>query len=277
MAVAAAGCSGGTADRDAGPGAAGGTPVLLRTADLRLPLDDYLPSLADAGRLARAGRALVRQCMGELGFHGYAPPDPAPTAGPRTWNERRYGLADPAEATRGYWPATRAAAGRRTPSVATAAEGAAVTGRVRVANGRPVPQGGCGTEAQRRLTAHDPRGADKYLVQRLVSDSFFGSQQDPRVRAATGAWASCMKAAGFFYAGPLDPPKDQRFQGAATRLEIATAEADVVCKRRTNLVGVWFTVEAAQQNSLIEANRPALELARAAFQAELAIAAGMGA
>jgi hypothetical protein len=40
---------------------------------------------------------------------------------------------------------------------------------------------------------------------------------------------------------------------------------------------VWFTVESAEQRSLIEAHRPALELARTAFRAELAIAATAGA
>jgi hypothetical protein len=280
LAVSAAGCAGtGATDRqDAGDGASGRMPVLLRTADLRLPLDDYIPSLADAGRLARAGRLLVRRCMGELGFGDYAASEPAPTAGPRTWNERRYGLADPAQAAHGYWSASRtAAAVRRVPTVATAEEGDAVTGRARVVNGRPVPAGGCGSEAQRRLTAHDPPGADRYLAQHLITDSFFGSQRDSRVRAVTAEWAGCMRVAGYSYAAPLDPPRDQRFQGAVTALEVAVAEADIACKRQTNLVGVWFTVESAQQRSLIEANRPALELAGTAFRAELAVAAGVGA
>ena len=95
------------------------------------------------------------------------------------------------------------------------------------------------------------------------------------MRAATRQWSACMAAAGYRYAGPLDPPKDARFQDARTPLEISTAEADVACKQRTNLVGVWFAEESARQRSLIEANRPALELARTAFRAELAVAAGV--
>ena len=281
LAVTAVGCAGpGAANRhDPGPGPAapGPVPVLLRSADLRLPLDDYLLSLAEANRLARGGRALVRRCMRELGFD-YSSPEPGPAAGPRTWNARRYGLADPAEATRGYWPADRAAAGLgRRPSGATAAEGAALTGRVGQINGRPVPEGGCGSEAQRRLVANDPPGADRYLAQRLATDSYFGSQRDTRVQEVTRRWAICMKDAGYRYAGPLDPPKDRRFQGAVTPLEISTAEADVGCKQRTNLIGVWFADETARQRALIEANQAALHLARTAFLAELAVAAGVGA
>jgi hypothetical protein len=285
LALAAAGC--------AGPGVAAGhpdprdldgadrVPVLLRSADLRLPLDDYFPTLAENERLARAGRALLRQCMRELGFD-YAVPDPAPSMGPATWNERRYGLADPAQAARGYWPETRAAAARaaaagRGGATTTATEGDAVTGRgAQVINGRQVPVGGCADEARRRLTARDPPGADQSVAQRLMSDSFFGSQQDARVHAAIGVWSSCMKVAGYDYAGPLDPPRDPRFQQAATALEVATATADVRCKQRTNLIGVWFTVEASQQSSLVDAHRTALELARTALQAELTVAAAVG-
>jgi hypothetical protein len=282
LTVAAAGCA--KPSDAAGPAAGdpGRVPSLLRSTDLRLPLDDFLPSLADRARLARAGRVLLSRCMHGLGFD-YVAPEPAPTAGPRTWNERRYGLADPAQAVRGYWPDSRAAAARagaaglRGGSVPTAAEGDAVTGRgAPVVDGRRVPPGGCAGAAQRRLTAHDPPGADQYLAQRLTSDSFFGSQQDARVRATTRGWADCMTAAGYPYAGPLDPPKDQRFSAAVTPLEIATASADVRCKRRTNLVGVWFSVESTMQRTVIGANRAALDLARAAFQAELAVAEEVG-
>ena len=280
LVVTVVGCAGpGAAEHPAaGPGTSGPVPALLRSADLRLPLDGYIPSIADAGRLARASRLLVRQCMAELGFTHYAVADPAPAGGPRTWNERRYGLSDPAQAARGYWPQSRTpAAAPAQDAITSPAEGSAVTGRVGVVNGRRVPSGGCGAEAQRRLRADDPPGTDRYLSQQLSYQSFAASQRDARVRAVFGAWSGCMRAAGFVYGGPLDPPADRRFQGRVTGLEIATAKADVACKRQTNLVGVWFAVESAQQRSLIEANRAALELARTAFTAELAIAAGVGA
>jgi hypothetical protein len=279
LAAVVAGCAGpGTPTPAAGPAgsAADRVPELLRTADLRLPLDDYQPSLAETGRLARAHRALLRQCMREFGFADAAP-DPATAPGPRTWNERRYGLTDPAQAAHGYWPDSRVATARpRSPSL-SAAEGAVLTGSgAGTVAGRAVPAGGCAAEAQRRLTARDPVGADRSLAQRLGSTSFFGSQQAPQVRAVTERWAGCMRAAGHPYAGPLDPPKDARFAGPAGPAEVATARTDVGCKQRTNLVGVWFAVEAAQQRSLIAANGPALALARAAFHAELSLAAEFG-
>jgi hypothetical protein len=283
-AATGAGCAGPTAaHRDPGgdPGSADRVPVLLRSAGLRLPLEDFFPSVTENQRLARAGRALLRQCMREFGID-YAAPDPPSVLGPLTWTERRYGLTDPAQAGHGYWADTRAvvaraAAAGRPRDTATAAANDLATGEgAAVVNGRPVPPGGCAAEARRRLTAHDPAGADPTLAQRLLSDSFFGSQQDPRVHAALTQWSACMAAAGYRYAGPLDPPEDARFQQGLTPLEVATAAADIGCKQRTNLVGIWFTVEASRQWSQVGANSAALRLARAAFQAELAVAAAVG-
>jgi hypothetical protein len=280
---AAAGCARSAAAPAAAPaGPAAAVPVLLRSAGLRLPLDDYQASVAESYLLARAHRALLSACMRELGLD-FALPETGPPAGPRTWTDRRYGLTDPAQATRGYWAADRAAgsptaaAVRRRTAAVTAAEGAAITGRgMHVVNGRQVPPGGCTEEARRRLTADNPAGADLDLPAQLAGQSFFTSQRDPRVRAATQQWSACMKAAGHTYAGPLDPPADRRFQHALSQPEIATARDDIACKARTNLVGVWFAVESAQQRSLIDANRPALDLARRAYHAELAIAAKSG-
>jgi hypothetical protein len=275
LAAVTAGC---TQPGPAPASPAAATPVLLRSADLRLPLDDYQPSVADSHRLIRAQRALLTACMRELGLD-FSVPEPAPS-GPRSWNERRYGLTDPAQAAHGYWAADRtgtpqtAAAVRRRTAAATAVEGDAITGRgVQVVNGRPVPPGGCADEARRRLTAGDPPTADLDLPARLAGESYHASQQDPRVRAVIRQWSSCMRTAGYTYPRPLDPAGDPRFQHALSPAEIATAKADVACKQRTNLVGVWFAAESARQRTLIDANQPALDLTHRAYQAELAIAA----
>jgi hypothetical protein len=258
-----------------GPGAAGpgAAPVLLATADVRLPLDAYLPSIAETNRLAQASRALLRRCMAEFGVD-YDVVAPAPV-GPRTWNERRYGLTDAAQV--GYWPRDRAAPTRPRHRAQSAAVAALVTGTgAATVNHRRVPTGGCAAEAYRRLTAHDPPGADRYLAQRLGSDSFFASRQDPAVRAATLAWSRCLHAAGYDYATPLDPPRDTRFQGpTATPLEISTARADVACKRQTNLAGIWYAAESARQTALVAANHTSLRRGRDAYDAELAVAAGV--
>ena len=69
-------------------------------------------------------------------------------------------------------------------------------------------------------------------------------------------------------------PKAVRSVGYSTSAaEIATARADVACKRRTDLVGIWFSVESAYQGAAIRLNAAALGQAKATMQQELRTAA----
>lgn len=279
VAAAAAGLVG-CANPPAQPPPAGPAPppAMLSTVDLRLPLDDYLLSPADVHRLGRTHRVLLRQCLNTFGLD---PVLPAPAqAGPRTANERRYGLTDPGQIVDGYWASERKPANDTSTSDTSALTpevGAAVTGRAeRTVRGRPVPEGGCAGQAQRRLTAGHPEGADIQLGHRLASVEHQATLEDPAARAATRAWSACMSESGFDYADPYGPPDDPRFRGALSPLEIATARADVACKERTNLVGVWWSIESARQTSAIAANRAALDLTARAIGAELAVADEIG-
>ena len=83
-----------------------------------------------------------------------------------------------------------------------------------------------------------------------------------------------MKATGFHYAMPWDAGNDPRFTGQhSSPTEIAVATADVACKRKTNVVGVWYAVDAALQKALIERHRAALDRARRDKDAHLRVAA----
>jgi hypothetical protein len=261
----------------AGPPAERPAPQLLRSADLVLPLDAYLASPAEVSDLTRGYGELLRRCMTRYGFD-LPPADHPVSAGPRARNERRYGLADPAgAAARGYRLDDRdtvaaAPANRHRAPLPPAAQ-AALTGTARAtAAGQPIPAGGCAGEAVRALSADAPPAADTSLAQRLSAESFARSQRDTRVQAPTRQWAACMKAAGLDYAGPFDPVRDPRFRGPLSPAEIATAEADVACKRETNLVGIWFSIESACQHTLIDGNATALGPAAAALHAQLAAA-----
>jgi hypothetical protein len=127
------------------------------------------------------------------------------------------------------------------------------------------------------LRAGVPALPDELLAQRLSLDSYGRSRQDPQVQAVTRQWSRCMAARGYAYPGPLDPPADRRFRGPVSATEIATAAADIACKRRTNLLGVWSAVETAYQLPQIAANRTALEQVRRTNQTELAVARSLGA
>ncbi|MFJ2263761.1 hypothetical protein ACIOKD_36660 [Streptomyces sp. NPDC087844] len=248
-------------------------PALLRSTGLRLPLDAYLLSPGETTKVTEAHRVLVRRCMVRFGFD-YPPVAEGGTGGGLTsWTERRYGITDPTEAAvRGY--RLRAPAGPASPAEPGPQERIALTGegKSRV-KGLAVPEGGCAGEAGRRLQAGGPRDVDRSLAQALSTESYERSLRDKGVRTVTEQWSHCMRASELDYAGPLDPPKDPRFQGAVlSAAERNTARTDVSCKRRTNLVGVWFTAEAAVQRSLIDRNHEALARVAAMNRTELTTA-----
>ncbi|MFH8469209.1 hypothetical protein [Streptomyces sp. NPDC017991] len=262
-----AGCSAGHRDQ---PEEA---PVLLRSTGLRLPLDAYLLSPGETTKVTEAHRVLVRRCMVRFGFD-YPPVTEGGAGGGLTsWTERRYGITDPAgAAARGY--RLRAPAGSAPPADPGPRERIALTGqggnRVK---GVTVPEGGCAGEAGRRLRAGSPKDVNPGLAQALSAESYERSLKDKGVRTATEQWSQCMRASGYDYAGPLDPPEDPRFRGTAlSAAERNTAKTDVDCKRRTNLVGVWFTAEAAVQRSLIDRNHEALARVAAMNRTQLATA-----
>jgi hypothetical protein len=236
------------------------TPALLNSAALRLPLDAYLFSPAELRRVGEAHRVLVRRCMRRFGFD-YRPGASA-RVGPRTANERRYGLTDErAAAVEGYaleaHRLTSANARKSTKRTEDAGALSALIGRgPRSIGGMQLPAGGGVGQPHPRLARSST--SDRDLAQRLSLDTYDRSQRDARVRAVIRRWSDCMTTRGFSYAGPLDPPGDPRFSKGLPPQEIETAKADVACKKQTNLIGIWFAVESAYQNREITQHRELL-------------------
>lgn len=123
-------------------------------------------------------------------------------------------------------------------------------------NGRRLPAGGCRAQAQRDLAGGQP--ADPALVGRLEHEAATSAERDSRVQADWRAWSGCMAEQGYQYSSPWEPNDKQWGGDTAGPAELATARADVACRRRTNLVGTWLAVERAYQGRLIDANRKAL-------------------
>ncbi|MEV7028097.1 hypothetical protein AB0O00_39010, partial [Kitasatospora sp. NPDC093558] len=119
--------------------------------------------------------------------------------------------------------------------------------------GKGLPPGGCIGAAQKELTSHGGTGRDADVAVGVNYEGFERSTADPRVKAVFQDWSHCMGERGYTYATPGDALKDSRWPATTTPSaeEIATATADVECKARTNVVGVWFTVETAYENELI--------------------------
>ncbi|SNQ48533.1 conserved hypothetical protein [Frankia canadensis] len=282
MATMAGGCGNGpTTHADAAPPPS--PPVVLDASRLRLPLDPYLLTPRESEWVSQAYRRPLTDCLRRFGLT--TPERPVSTGGPATSNERRYGITDPAlAASAGYRVAATPSAATPTPPARPTPTGSAdprlldvLTGRRGTVDGHPVPNGGCSGEARRRMTVGAPAVSDPFLAQRLSQESYGQSGRDRRVQAATHAWSDCMHGHGYDYATPLDAAADPRFRdGPVSRTEITVATTDIACKKQTNLVGVWFAVEAALQKPRVAANRTALENIGRTNEIQLSVAKGLG-
>ncbi|MFJ5829700.1 hypothetical protein [Streptomyces sp. NPDC093089] len=69
-------------------------------------------------------------------------------------------------------------------------------------------------------------------------------------------WSAYMKEKGYSYATPVAVLEDSAIFESPTAgsREINMAVADVQCKKKHNVVGVWSSVEMAYQNVAIEQN-----------------------
>jgi hypothetical protein len=256
-----------------------GWPTLHGGADLRLPLDAYQLAPHQWKQVSRAHRVLVAMCMRRFGITSPEPVDVSNT--PRTANERRYGITDAAlAAVAGYGlsadgPSTR-------PTRVTSGSADPTTLAVLAGDGEPVvrgqlvPAGGCYGEARRRLNTAAPHVPDIFLAGRLARESLAESERDIRVSTVLREWSACMRTRGFDYSSPPKAAADPRFAGPPSALEVNTATADIACKRQTNVVGVWFTVEAQLQRQTVSTNRPALDEIREMNEAQLKVAHSLG-
>lgn len=233
-------------------------PLLDTTRGLTLPTDRYRPTADEQRLVADAIQSVVTRCMSQFGLAWHVPA----AHPPQTHQiDRMYGVGDLETARRyGYHPPPTAGqplGGRpSTTRSPTAAESLALTGGTDTSStyqGRRIPVGGCGGEAHRLVTGSDDIDPT-HLTDTITVAMWERSKSDPRVAAVVKAWSACMHTAGYRYASPLDAGNDHPdWQSAPTAGtdEIRTAVTDVECKRTTNLIGVWFTVQTAYEQAAI--------------------------
>lgn len=283
-ALATAGCGNGDSDGDDGTEPAlGPVPVIDASSDLpALPLDPYLVHTEQRRSVQDATRIAAKSCMSRFGFdwHGN---DPTPQPNMDELAKRRYGLIDSdVAATYGYQAPPSASGddgttgrnkGGFNPSQDELAVWRGTVPSGSKVNQRDVPAGGCQGEVDRIMEAGAPR-SDTNLAQNLSADSYSKSRNDSRLAAAQAKWSACMKESGYTFrdsieANEVDWAKRSRAD------QIATAKADVACRKKTNLVGVWFAVDQAYQKRLVEKHAEQLELVRKQLDAELRNAAAV--
>lgn len=241
--------------------AIGPIPVVRSGTDIVLPLDSYVQTGPQMRLLTKAMTVAGNRCMRRFGLEW-----PADESIPEFSNARRYGILD---AATGYHDGAEAIP-RPLLSKSTTDVWLG-EGRTEY-NGQPVPRGGCAGEALRKLKP----GIEKIkagLPQKLQWQSHGMTKQDSRVAEVFTRWSSCMRARGFDYRDPSAAAGDQRWRtGQAGAAEIATAVADVACKKETNTAGVMLAVETAYQQGLIAGHAADLTAVMAYAEKELQIA-----
>ncbi|MGH6653942.1 MAG: hypothetical protein ACRDVE_01900 [Actinocrinis sp.] len=268
----------------------GGITAITDSSQLTFPIDAYLMTDQQFVEVESATDVLTAQCMSKFGFD-YRPAVKNTGAGKGTSTNaaRRYGVVDAAAvAVLGYHAPNSGAADARTAEPALDAAGrrvltggagpgtqsAAPTATAGTYQGMQIPPGGCLTQARAELTAHGGTVNDSPVAQGVNVDSVARSQQEPQVVAVFKQWSACMQAHGYSYATPYDAINDHRWrtpQPSAAEIQVATA--DVACKQKANVVGVWYAVDCALQTSMIDARQQQLDGVRDGIAQELKAAA----
>jgi hypothetical protein len=229
-------------------------------SSMSLPLDRYSLDPEQAKELNYAREVLIVKCLRRFGIdRRVAPRGKSRSESP---HERRYGISDEVAArTYGYHPAPAPEDDQPDggESALTGEERAIAFGSVAVANGEKVPDGGCVAEADKSLLG-GKEVPQTDLVETLKASAFARARADSRVTKAYDAWSTCMSGRGFEYSDPWAAVNDPKWQtsDSVSSEEIATATADVGCKRTANLFNVFAAVEAAYQTRDIERHAPAL-------------------
>ena len=273
IAILVTGCS-------SGPGHHGGdtkvppitsTPVITNPATVSLPIDAYKITNDQYQKIDAATIAVETSCMKRYGFD-YAP-FVVPATGPNAPNQnaRRYGAADLATVSQyGYHPAgtrqsvTKTSVPPKMSDVMFSVLGSGAGPHVGLPtpatyNGIAVPKGGCVGEAENKLDTGATDIGLSGIVEQINADGFNHALSDDRVKTVFAAWSACMQADGYNYATPQEAANDSKWHSPqASTTEIAAATADVRCKQKTNVLGVWVAVESAYEQQLIEQHAPEL-------------------
>ena len=281
MAVGLAGCGSGSSGGGSGAGDPGdpSVPSVKEEQDIpELPLDRYEFSTRDSRRDTEAQAHLTRSCMRKLGFDDFPlhPKQPKMAASyglvAVAMSSYPYGPLDLDSARRwGYgWDPERPWAG-----VVRHSEGRAVTADEQEAlyGSSRKPADGCANRGTERLTegVQDKTRMYTYVPQRRERlDKAI--TKDGRVREALDTWSDCMESKGIKrYRTPSDAFGDKAWgrgndHGGNTdrsKRELATATADVECKREHNTAGVWWAVRQEKQRADVARHKDAYAAVRA--------------
>ncbi|MER5660928.1 hypothetical protein [Streptomyces mirabilis] len=229
----------------------------------RLPIAKYSYTDSQSAVINAAENILTESCMRRYGINYRTTPAPQKNRD----SDRRYGLSSADDAARygyhlppnlSYNPSHGLNADAE--SVLYGISGDAASSSSPMYNGEKIPVNGCRGEAIRTLGAgHDYKeGAE--AASGIANRSYQESIKDPQVQGVTRRWSSCMKTHGYTYPSPLAALGDRKFlANKIAQGEIETAETDIRCKAKVNLLSTWFSVETRIQKKMITKQSRILE------------------
>jgi hypothetical protein len=269
-----------TPGRSAVPPRPVATPMLSSVSQAQLPIASYELTEQQMAQVQYLSQRLRQRCMRDFGFDFLPELSTASIAQTvriaQEFDSRWYGVSDETAArTYGYHMPTwvnGTAAPKLIAKLPTAERGV-FEGSASTYDNRAIPRGGCVGAAAEQL-AQAGIGADTQrsdgsdpgtLVGNIRRNDFNRAQSDPRVLAVFAKWSACMDSHGYHYNSPFTAVADPRWATTVTTpsaLEIQTAEADIACKLRVNLLGIEYTVIADHQNADIAKNAQILATAK---------------
>ncbi|MEU8076550.1 hypothetical protein AB0B31_13985 [Catellatospora citrea] len=248
--------------------------------DIVMPLDVYILTREQRISINNARELLIRDCVNKHGLQVTGRVASGDQPSRQVMIGRRYGIIDADAAARtGYRADAEVAADagkagggwNPTPEEFRVVSGKdQVTGENTVGQlvgGTAIAEGGCASEAGRQLSADGGELASNY-GDTLQVETYAMAERDSRVVAAVAEWSKCMAEAGYTYSSPWEP-NNRDWGPKPTNEEIATAVADVACRRKVDLVGIWLAVESAYQQRVIDENHQRLEQSRQAYEVQL--------
>jgi hypothetical protein len=301
-ALVVAGCTSDTDPGKGNPGLVTSPPPVTDTASAKspkglvLPLDAYQTSNSQELMLSRAYSDLTTACMRRFGFATFTlgRSGSGARSGRPEQMTRRYGPVSDAQdaAAYGYHltpdqnlaPPAKASATSTAPAM-TSSETLVLTGSAggpgpqpnttpsagATYGGQAIPAGGCYGETGRKLAINT--SIDLNLPQLLAVSAYDQSRADSRVKDVVAKWSACMSEKGYKITDPVDAAASFSLDGATSAQEIQQAVTDVTCKQQVSLVAVWFSVESAYAQKLIEQNQQKLTAIRKQLDEQLRNAA----
>ncbi|WP_327736772.1 hypothetical protein OG749_26390 [Streptomyces nojiriensis] len=295
LALLLTGCSQSGGEDSAEEPAIGAVPTLLESRSLTFPISAYIPDEQQLGVLSEAQDVLIDQCMQRYGFRYQL----RRKADPAVKHDfaRRYGLSDPAEAARYGFENPQLSTREKPPQpqlgpneklvlhglevdpslpVPMSQEEAEKSDvATTVVAGQKVPAGGCARESSLKLLTPTKDTVESMVVQGFGFDAYARSRKDSRVTKAIKSWSACMGEHGYTVDNPMDRPPGIEDANLSSPQAIAMAKQDVDCKKETNLVGIWYTVELAYQKRVIEQNAENLDRAKKQLDERMKLAASL--